>query len=91
MDLSQKEIKKGDEEELILLKKVLKESLHNEIKKSLERTSTSKKPKELKEQMEAMKSLLSDLNQDREALKRIAEAITAHNERQCLQEEETAK
>ena len=47
MDLSQKEMKKGDEEELMLLKKVLKESLHDEIKKSLERTSTSEQPKEL--------------------------------------------
>ena len=41
--------------------------------------------------MEAMKSLLSDLNQDREDVKRIFEAVTAHNECQRLQEEETAK
>ena len=41
MELSKKEKKKGDEEELQLLKKVLKESLHEEIKKSLKKTSTS--------------------------------------------------
>ena len=75
----------------IKLKKVLKESLHDEIKRSLEKTSTSDQPKELKDQMEAIKSLLSDLNQDREAVKRIAKAVSVHNERQCLKEEETAK
>ena len=32
MDLSEKEVKKGDKEELQLLKKVLKESLHDKIK-----------------------------------------------------------
>ena len=41
--------------------------------------------------MDAIKSLLSDLNQDKEAVKRIAEAVTAHNECQRLQEEEIAK
>ena len=84
-------MKKGDKEELLQLKKVLKESLHDKIKKTLEQTSTSKKPKELKEQMEAIKSLLSDLNQDKEVVKRIAEAVTAHNECQWLIEEEIAK
>ena len=34
---------------------------------------------------------MSDLNQDREAVKRIVEAVTAHNIRQRLQEEEIAK
>ena len=64
MELSEKEKKKGDKEELQLLKKVLKESLHEEIKKSLENTSTSSQPPE----MDAIKSFLSDLNQDREAV-----------------------
>ena len=81
IDLSKKELKKGDKEELLQLKRVLKESLHKEIKKTFEQTSTSEQPKELKEQMNAIKSLLSDLNQDREAVKRIVDAITAYNER----------
>ena len=89
--MSKKEVNKGDEEELQQLKKVLKESLHDEIKRSLEKTSTSDQPKELKDQMEAIKSLLSDLNQDKEAVKQIAKAVTVHNKRQRLQEEEKAK
>ena len=87
MDLSKKEVKKGDEEELQLLKKLLKESLHDEIKRSLEKTSTSSQPKE----MNAIKSLLSDLNQDREAVQRIAEAVNVHNERLRQQEEKKAR
>ena len=79
MDLSKKEVKKGDEEELQLLKKVLKESLHDKIKRSLDKSSTSSQPKE----MEAIKSLLSDLNQDRDAIQRIAKAVNIHNECQC--------
>ena len=41
--------------------------------------------------MDAIKSLLSDLNQDREVVKRIANAVTAHNKRKRLLEEEQAK
>ena len=87
MDLSEKEVKKGDEEELQLLKKVLKESLHDEIKRSLEKTSTSSQPPE----MDAIKSLLSDLNQDREAVQRIVEVVNVHNERLRQQEEDKAR
>ena len=87
MELNKKEKKKGDEEELQLLKKVLKESLHDEIKKSLEKTSTSSQPKE----MDAIRSLLSDLNQDQEPVQRIAEAVNIHNERLRQQEEEKAR
>ena len=87
MDLSKKEVKKGDEEELQLLKKVLKVSLHDKIKQSLEKTSTSSQPKE----MDAIKSLLSDLNQDREAIQRIAKVVNVHNKRLRKQEEEKAR
>ena len=61
--------------------------MHDEIKRSLEKTSTSSQPQE----MDAIKSLLSDLNQDREAVQRIAEAINVHNERLCQQEEDKGR
>ena len=38
-----------------------------------------------------MKSLVSDLNQNREAVQRIAEAVNVHNERLRQQDEEKAK
>ena len=41
--------------------------------------------------MDAIKSLLSDLNQDRAAVQRIADVIMAHNKCQRLLEEEKAK
>ena len=41
--------------------------------------------------MDAIKSLLSDLNQDREAVQRIAEAVNVHNERLRQQEEDKAR
>ena len=69
----------------------MKESLHDKIKRSLDKSSTSDQPKERKDQMEAIKSLLSDLNQDKEAVQRIVEAVNVHNERQRQQEEEKAK
>ena len=77
MELSEKEKRKGDEEELQLLKQVLKESLHDEIKRSLEKTGTSSQSTE----MDTIKSLLSDLNQNKEAVQRIAEAVNVHNKR----------
>ena len=77
LKIGKEETRKGDEEELQLLKKVLKESLHDKIKRSLDKTSTSSQPKE----MDTIKSLLSDLNQDREAVQRIAKAVNIHNER----------
>ena len=77
MALSEKEKRKGDEEELQLLKQVLKESLHDEIKRFLEKACTSSQPTE----MDTIKSLLSDLNQDREAVQRMVEAVNVHNER----------
>ena len=90
MEISKKELKKG-EEEIQQLKRVLKASLQEEIKRTLEQTSILEQPQELKEQMEAIKSILSDLNQDRATVQRIADIVSAHNERQKLQDEEQAK
>ena len=41
--------------------------------------------------MEVIQTILKDLNQDRLTVQRIADVVSAHNERQRLQEEEQAK
>ena len=44
-----------------------------------------------KEQMEVIQIILKDLNQVKCAVQRIANAVSTHNERQRLQEEEQSK
>ena len=54
MEISKKELKKGNEEELQQLKQVLKASLQDKIKRTLERTSLPKYSPEFKEKMEVI-------------------------------------
>ena len=70
---------------------MLKASLQQEIKRTIEKSSVPEQPQEFKEQMEVIQLILKDLNQDRAVVQRIVDTVSAHNERQRLQEEEQDK